>query len=392
MTAICGGGTSQPKFGTAAVVEYNAGLLAAIFAAYDIAWLIPIIPLVGLAPLVLTTFCGSDPPALPVFTDAEVNAVLNLQFSSASFGSGLNKVKDLALRLAWFDSCQCNAPPQPTFTPPAIPPTTPISTVPNPPALADCQTFTSGVSPLFNGGSFAMGGPTNLRTLGAQAVLFTFTEVIRIAPGCGVRWDINFEQTFPSFLAIGSTTFTAPASGVFNTVYPIIAGSDDINVHATGVSGTGDTDVSFVATVLCPNSQVTAPLECCPPDPALMALVNAIKLQVDLLQRQLAPFAYVPGTAHAGLTGTGELVVQGLLGVKIEYTVPNRASIVLGDPSAIYDIGWVAFGTADGWSPRQWISHAPFLWTPADASLATKLGYTLMPGVTATITELVREP
>src|SRR5260370_10239671 len=120
MTALCpGGGAAQLIPGKAAIVDYSAGLLAAIFAAYDLVWLIPVIPFVGLAPLVLNTFCGSDPPPVRVLTAAETDALLNAKFGTA-FQSGLSKVTDLVLNTIWHNPCQCF-----TATEPALPPQPP---------------------------------------------------------------------------------------------------------------------------------------------------------------------------------------------------------------------------------------------------------------------------
>jgi len=41
---------------------------------------------------------------------------------------------------------------------------------------------------------------------------------------------------------------------------------------------------------------------------------------VTLIQRQAAPFGYVPGAIHAGLTGTGVIAIQGLIGCKVDIT------------------------------------------------------------------------
>jgi hypothetical protein len=112
-----------------------------------------------------------------------------------------------------------------------------------------------------------------------------------------------------------------------------------------------------------------------------------------LIQRQVAPFAYVPGTAHAALTGAGQFAVQGDIGISVDVTtVPGRAGSEYGNPLNLFDLGWLNVGTADGWVHRELITANPFLYLPPDMGVMTLVGYSLSPDVVATITELVREP
>ena len=113
---------------------------------------------------------------------------------------------------------------------------------------------------------------------------------------------------------------------------------------------------------------------------------------MNLIQRQLAPFAYVHGTVHTGISGNGQLAVSGLLGVAVDVTtLPARAGRTSGDPDQLYDVGWINVGTADGFGPRQFISSNPFILRPVPGDM-TLIGYSIPADVVVTITELVREP
>jgi len=114
---------------------------------------------------------------------------------------------------------------------------------------------------------------------------------------------------------------------------------------------------------------------------------------VTLIQRQAVPFAYIFSTAHSGLSGEGHVDVQGLLGVRVVLdAIGTGVGAESGDPDEIFEAGWITWGNDDGSTKREWITHSPFISMPAVAGQYTRVGYTLGQGVSATITEIVREP
>jgi hypothetical protein len=122
-------------------------------------------------------------------------------------------------------------------------------------------------------------------------------------------------------------------------------------------------------------------------------LANQILTAVTLVQRQAVPFAYVPGTAHNGLSGHGELSVSGLLGAKITPSaIPSWAGVVSGDPDALWLDSWINWGNADGWTSREFLRASPYVSLPQLAGQFTKIGYSLAPGLTVDLVELLREP
>jgi hypothetical protein len=113
---------------------------------------------------------------------------------------------------------------------------------------------------------------------------------------------------------------------------------------------------------------------------------------VQLIQRQHVPFGSIPGMSHTGLTGSGTLSVQGILGLSVTPTViPGYLSATMAPVNSYYRLGEISLGTAAGWERRMIVTHNPHLFTGIDGDI-TLVGYLFEPGVTATIQELVREP
>lgn len=392
MTAVCGGGTSGPKVGAAAVVDYSAGLLAAIFAAYDLAWLIPIIPFVGLAPLTLSTFCGSDPPAVPTFTSAETNAVLKLQFGP-DFDSGLAKLKDLALNTIWYDACHCTSGALVPLTPPAMPVGTPVFQPPVPPTNTPCDSVALRTVTSFVGPSMGL-----LTTKPITYVVFRWINTI--ASGAGGTYQVNLGQWFsqanpgPTLTFLGNNQYYIAPGEVQKQVVKIAPGTNFVRPDVTFSSGSGTSTIQYSIDGYCGDAPPGAvEMPCCPPDLATQASLDLILKMVTLIQRQSVPFAYLASTAHAGISGSGSLAIQGLLGVKVEVTtLPASLGVSGTSPAEHFDLGFITFGTTDGYPHSIRLEHQVQLMLPARCSVFTTLAYDLHPGVQVTITELLREP
>jgi hypothetical protein len=146
-------------------------------------------------------------------------------------------------------------------------------------------------------------------------------------------------------------------------------------------------------TLTCPGGSGGSFVTPCVTDPATMALLEQILQYVTLIQRQAVPFAYVAGTVHSGLTGSGTIAVQGLIGaiVEITSTLGDTIGEAAGDPPFLYSAGWLNWGSVDGYIPRQFLEATTTLSLPPEAGAYTSLNYSLPPGVTVTITELSRE-
>jgi hypothetical protein len=130
----------------------------------------------------------------------------------------------------------------------------------------------------------------------------------------------------------------------------------------------------------------------CPPDPFLQIQLDQILQLVTLIQRQNVPFAYIAGPLHSGLTGTGVVAVSGILGVLANASVPASTSLLPGTPDVRIPIGRLNLATADGYTDRVELVTDSQIFFPRAAGVYTSIGYTLEPGVTLALTELVREP
>jgi hypothetical protein len=166
-----------------------------------------------------------------------------------------------------------------------------------------------------------------------------------------------------------------------------------VNFFITTEEGEGDLNsVRVHVDVYCDGvqpGQTNTP--CCPPDPILTAKLDAILQLVTLLQRQVAPFAYVSGPVHSGLSGHGSVSVSGILGMLAELTVPDSMGLIDGSPQVHLRPGRVNFGTADGYEDRHELVLGAQLIFPDVAGVWTAVGYSLADGVELTLTEILRE-
>jgi hypothetical protein len=406
MTALCGGGTSAPKPTTLLAVDFTVASISVALAEYGATWALAAIPFVTSLPgFVLSTFCGSDPPAIPTFTAAEANAILQLTFS-ADFYSGLPKLADLITHVMWYQFCQCTsgtavalppapAPPSGTNVPVNIP-------APNNPNCAGLKNSDGTAGPWNSGSNVFAAGDTSsplayLWSPTDQPTSYRLTLKNTTASGAGATIKFRYAQfqvftagTFP----VGSPAVTVAPGATQTVIVTATPGNPFLELYVDTVTGTGTADtIGSMLEAYCGGAVpggVQTP--CCPPDDATRNTLDAILTLVTLTQRQLAPFATIHGAVHSGLSGTGTIAVHGLIGLKVAMTtVPGRLGMVFGEPVDIYDAGWVNWGTADGYGPRVFITSNPLLIQPI-APNVTVIGYSIPADVTVSITELIREP
>lgn len=391
MTAVCGGGTSSPQTGAAAVTIYSAGSIALLLESVGAPWLIPVIPLLGLAPLALATFCATDPPAQVALTSAEANALLQLTFDT-DFFAGLGKARDLVVNAIWWDVCQCDATgPQDPPAAPAAPAGAPITVQPTSGLVVPCyeETF-AAIAPAVNTGAQRVPA---LIPAGATEITRTVSWT---ASGSGfVGGYVQSIYTAPSGGSVLGTSshFLDGASGTEVWSEPLPAGVGHMADTYAGNSGITFTATAHIAfTGNCRPSGGAGAVQVST-DPAVMQLLGQILTLVTLVQRQQVPFAYIAGTSHPGLTGQGHFAVQGLIGCRVQLTsLGSGVGQVDGDPDLVFGAGWFDWGSAAGSASRAFIASVDHLDFPPAAGQYTRIGYTLSPGVTATITELRREP
>lgn len=394
MTALCGGGTSGVKPGNAAVLDLTASIAGQLLGLVESPWLIPIIALLDLAPLTLSTFCSTDPPAMVALTLAESTALLTYAIGSTDFNSGIIKAANNVLNGAWANFCQCTI--GGAITPPvapAAPAGTAIYTPPSTAGAGACATsgpFTRIVDASHTGGfqgNFHIWGGENI-----TSYVMTVKSTITTAPGYAI--NAHFQYIDPNSTASDNTHFVSvPPGGTSITTWPFNPTLSEVQANWTAGAGSGACSFDTTIDVYCGGSSPTGGSGCCPPDAATQGTLDAILAMVTLLQRQSTPFAYIVSTAHTGLSGNSQFAVHGLIGLAIAITtLPTRAGVQLGNPDTLWDVGWIDVGTADGWFNRAFLKTNPQVIFPRDMGAVTLIGYSIPADVVVTITELVREP
>jgi hypothetical protein len=359
-------------------------------------WLSPFIDYIGPQDVQLTPLCSADPPGWPSLDAQDLLALITRD----KFGLALvatQKVVQIVHNLLWYAACECISGATPALpAQPSAPAGTPAF---NPPSVVrtptnmPCNSFTDSLQNFTaNAGlSRTQLGWEGLTATSARAIIKTAQVV---APGPTLTITIEQQQQrFGPLVVVSTRNYTMPPGVTLDLTFPIITPADTFlyKVQADATSGT--TSEQGTLEIYCQGEQPGPIGPPCPPDPTMLGLLYQILDMATLIQRQAVPFAYVASTVHSGLTGSGELAVADLLGVLVELTtVPATLGRVAGDPTRLFDAGWLALGTADGWGWRQPVETALKLALPAPSGLYTRIGYSLQVGVVARITELVREP
>lgn len=379
-------------------------------------WLYPFLPYIRSLEIgSVGDFCSIDPPELTLPSADAFFALI----SGGKFGIALeaeNFIHNVFRRYLWENLCMCVTG-SPTFpSVPSAPADLPALNPPGvvtPPSSTPCAQFATTTAHTYSADparAYVFGLPPQAACTGcptgapqpipAGSTYYTFRATEPDWPGVAYGSDIVIQFWTATNASAGSGGFTHTGEGsvhVFNGSVPVntVAFSVWITVPGTGV--TANVDHPFVATVdfYCggqgPGTLVSP---CCPPDQIATGYLAQILDMVTLIQRQQTPFAYIVGTAHSGLTGAGELAVQGLIGARITITdaLPGSIGVEAGDPEAVFGAGWINWGIAGAFMPRQFLSSTTTLSLPEAAGVFTTLSYSLPPGVVATIWELVREP
>jgi hypothetical protein len=394
VTALCGGGTSAPRPGYSTAISIGAGLLATLLTKYGgaAAWLERTLGWIDLGDLVLGTFCATDPPAIPTFDATDAAALLGLNFGT-EWDTAIGKVRDLMLHLAWYEFCYCQTGSQTALPAPAAPPTG--VALPVNPSVSPCvQSVT------YNARHFAADGETFIGPLvsafSKNPTTVQIQTVTKIETGAGfpIDFKVYFEALTPTGAyngVVSNATFSQTTPSTATHTFQVPSGVQAFELSMAHTGGSGIVDVDLVWNIYC-NGAYPGQTGGNAPDPATQAMLRQILDLVTLIQRQAVPFAYVSGATHSGLSGTGTIDCQGLLGVLLNVSVPARAGEESGTPDVRFEVGRVNFGTADGYVDRQIIFTDSQVVFPSRAGLFTVVGYSLAPDVTMTLTELLREP
>lgn len=407
MTLLCGGGTSGPKPNIGDSIVYNAGGIAAVLEMSGYGTLATLAVVLGTLLFDATALCGSDPPAQPTFTVAELEALFTLQ-PSTDFTNAVGKLKDLVTNVLWFQLCTCTSGPQPALPAPVA--------------------FPTGITLGVNGGACAAwtsgeivdnsaGASTHALIPTTDVQLVTLADYrnnsVVIPPGTTqfqLKWTCDQDAysgagigVTPAIVLSNSGGTNGPGGiGVVGTVgleqtftFPMLAGYDRITIgHTKAFSGAYNTSSHAVLTAFCGGNSVgPGTAGCCPPDASVTQLLQQIQQLVTVIQRQHVPQAYVNGATHSGLTGDGSIAVSQLLGVKLSpSTIPSHFGVEAGNPDELWLDSWITWGNVDGWTPREFLRHSPQISLPANAHLYSELGYSFAPGLVVDVQELEPEP
>lgn len=398
MTAVCGGGTSSAQSGFGATLYMAPAAIGALLNNIPTLWAVPLAGFIGAVTYNLSTFCSSDPPAVPTFTATDVVNLLN-PYNPSSFNDAQDKFQQLIGAYAWYQVCKCDsvatpAPPTAPVAPTGMPSINPPAVSPAYPTGQPCQVFNySGVAHAADGSTTQAKLPTNGATYVTVDFSSDYVHTTFAQFGFDFRW-FNAAGT-----QLGSTVITgATTSGDFRHAEAAApSGSTQFDVFWSPSGGSLAPDPfpwSAIVQLYCgttPGGSGPTPTPC-PSDPFVLGLLEQILALTTIIQRQAAPFAYVAGSSHSGLSGEGHLSVSDLLGVKVQLdTWGTGVGQESGDPDEFFEAGWITWGNADGSTKREWITHSPFVSLPQLGGQFTRVGYTLRQGVSATITELVRE-
>lgn len=379
-------------------------------------WLTPVAAYIDGFIYDATTQCTHDPPPMPTWSLADVQNIIG-GVLNPNFNQALAKLNDTLMNYLWYQWCTCQggAPTTP-FTPPAPPPGL---TAPSSPVSGACYTgsWTGTLEDDHNNASFIgnarsaayLGTATQINISGVNRNVVQLQTPLPLSLHATASVDFGthndaqgeaaaiFYSSTGAFLGslfksfgpglTGQQTFTFDGAIPPTAVYQLCVVLESQSGQAYGLTGSMSIDYT------CAGQTANTPQTPCIPDPAVTALLQQIKQLVTLVQRQVAPFAYVPGATHNNLSGSGEIAVQGLLGVKVTpAAIPQDVGRDIGDPDSLWLDSWIRWGNGDGWAQRELLTAAPYVSLPQLAGQYTKVGYTLRPGLQVDITELVREP
>lgn len=414
MTVLCAGGSSGPKPGVNSNLVLTGSLLTGAILAVD-PWLFPFAALIDTFLFNLSTACATDPPAMPSFTSDDVTALGDPLAFPTQYVTALGKLQDVIANWAWGQYCQCISGTTP-----------PISGYPQPPAGV---TVVGGgtASPCFSGASSGSVDASiaqnqfNANGLLPSAITGTHTQGGLTYQTCTV-----VPGQYTNVQYSGSVTFIFGSAGNFNLelhqwnsagtqIIPVQFSTNAPAVAGTtaSISGTWTIDptaafIAIVATQGGTTSKATFSATdswgCgqaigtasgpCTTDPALLQLVQSIWAEVQAIYQSLPTrvLSYAESTVHSGLSGNGSFLLSAsAIAIKIALTTtPTRVGLEVGDPNRLFSVGYITPIAAEAPYGGFWIASDPMLYVLPQ--LVESIGYSLTPGVVATITELVAGP
>lgn len=125
---------------------------------------------------------------------------------------------------------------------------------------------------------------------------------------------------------------------------------------------------------------------------AIARVVGADLGLTTLIQRARLPYASIQGFALGGRSGSGTLVIERILGVRVDIENMGANRELEGNPPYVWDLGWLSITDGGGMLQEVRITRTSQTWYPQQAQLGTTLGYFFKAGVSGRITTLLPEP
>jgi len=417
MTSICvSNGPSQPKPGIQQNFYLTGGALALFASGLGLTWLAEALGFIAGINFILPSLCATDPPADPGITAGDISCIIIPVPGVCNQPAAIQKVVDLISRFAWFQWCECVSGTQPTAPSLPTPPTGIVTVNPTTIIGAGAQSIcvdTTFTFPIPTGGTqrFTTGLPgVTIQSLGGSTFGAPFSVIQQPAPvRVQVNWSIDSTGPHADSYSLSLTEQTISGSTI---------ATHGVSLAAAGTSGqfifTPASNVYTMKWEVTPNNTVNqsnfltvhlqmwctanpfgsaGPQGCCPPDPQLSSALQDVQTLVTELQRYLLPFAYILGSVHSGLSGTGSFAISRLNGMLISVTtLPSRAGESVRDVDKFFDLGWVSIQTADGLIDQIPINRLAKVWQSPLFPEATLFGFFCTPGVVISLTEIEPEP
>jgi hypothetical protein len=366
--------------------------------------------------------CSAAPPAMPTFNSDDVTNILTSNPIAQPVSWG--KLADLVHIGAWLTFCEC------TDGTPVTPPVAPVypsgGPVLNSPAVPGltagaCWDRAFGVNIPIPFGGLNHGqdiGNVMLPTGGATIPVQNFIGIDAIgytipAGASNLHLAVNPNQTLShGIFNIHVWNAAGTAIAFYEIGYGTLTqGPQHLDVAALG---TGAAFWSFVVGDGFPNQTVvegyavefsfhcsssppgTPVVDCCPPDPILMAQLQLLINLVEGIHTAVAPpplTGLVETTAHPGLHDGGSILLAGAtIAIRVDITTDNPSLPVgAGVPPYLFSRGFIVPIALEGpiRTNVRLVYNPQLYYLP---QLADSIGYQLGVGVIATITELRAGP
>jgi len=386
------------------------------------AWVAAYAAALGVVSFDLTSFCATDPPALPTIDASRIAGYFN-PLNPQGAAELRADMGDLVGHFLWFDVCQCTSAPAPP-APAPLPQPTDVQT--NNPTLTTSsgtpclpQTYQNfewqpgngtidGVTYIWNRQMVVNQQQTIIQTPvrwihirdafyqgNAQQSLSYWPLTIRLTWYDANLTDIGHEEwVITPEMATGIPGVTWAPTGWHEANFLVPDGAYRYGMDSTSTFTWTDPSqppslfVDYVIDWYCTAPPAALTSNCCPPDPTIDIRLQQLYDLVLALTPTAAPGPYIDGIVHASLSGEGTIAItSSSRAIRVD-VLEDLSSWpqVAQTPPYFWSLGFVtpfAVGTPLR-GQRLIFNHQIFSWP----TYTDMIGYTLTPGVTVNLVEL----